>query len=301
MNMADRKSFSSRALNYVLRRVRNFVVFAVPSWDRVAARYVRARASRRSVWFYSALWRVIFRSIYVNRCRDRLFPFICAFYYQYAVAPGDTVVQIGASEGEETVRLARAVGETGLVVAIEPEPANYQKLRDRIAANQLANVKPIRSGAWSAKGALRFFTESPKSHRVAELPATDVRYTDWLGDDVDINSVYYSGETTVDVDTVDNLLAATGLRRTSPVRYVLIETNGAEYEVLKGMTETLPRVQQLTVRAHVRLDGEAISKPIMSFLSQSGFHCELNREGDVLAWRPDVVLAGMNRALSCLS
>ncbi|WP_238010230.1 glycosyltransferase [Dactylosporangium sp. AC04546] len=63
------------------------------------------------------------------------------------LGPGDTAVDVGAGIGAVTVRLARAVGATGRVVAYETDPARLALLRDNVAANGLGDVVAIRAQA----------------------------------------------------------------------------------------------------------------------------------------------------------
>jgi FkbM family methyltransferase len=54
--------------------------------------------------------------------------------------PGDIVLDVGANIGTHTVPLARKVGETGAVVAFEPQRLTFQFLCGNIALNALTNV-----------------------------------------------------------------------------------------------------------------------------------------------------------------
>jgi cyclopropane fatty-acyl-phospholipid synthase-like methyltransferase len=60
-----------------------------------------------------------------------------------ALTPGDRVCDVGAGPGYFTLRLARAVGPTGKVYAIEAEPWMVDVLRGRVAEAGLANVTPV--------------------------------------------------------------------------------------------------------------------------------------------------------------
>ena len=56
--------------------------------------------------------------------------------YRRLVAPGDVVLDIGANVGSHTLPLARAVGDTGRVVAFEPTGWAFAKLRANLALNR---------------------------------------------------------------------------------------------------------------------------------------------------------------------
>ena len=57
--------------------------------------------------------------------------------------PGDTMVDVGAHVGQFALHASRAVGESGTVVAVEPNPRTYQRLLHNIALNGARNVVPV--------------------------------------------------------------------------------------------------------------------------------------------------------------
>jgi predicted methyltransferase len=61
--------------------------------------------------------------------------------------PGDVVADIGAGSGYYTVRLARAVGATGRVVATDLQPGMLDLLRAAVARERLSNVEVVQGGA----------------------------------------------------------------------------------------------------------------------------------------------------------
>jgi ubiquinone/menaquinone biosynthesis C-methylase UbiE len=56
---------------------------------------------------------------------------------------GQVVADIGAGPGYFTKRLARAVGPSGHVYAVDAEPAILDVLRERLTAARLTNVTPV--------------------------------------------------------------------------------------------------------------------------------------------------------------
>src|SRR5438128_2238953 len=60
-----------------------------------------------------------------------------------AVRPGSTVADVGAGDGFLTVRLARAVGRTGHVVAVDVSPRALERLRLRLGQEALTNVDAV--------------------------------------------------------------------------------------------------------------------------------------------------------------
>jgi ubiquinone/menaquinone biosynthesis C-methylase UbiE len=59
------------------------------------------------------------------------------------VRPGQTVCDLGCGNGFYTVELARRVGPTGTVYAIDIQPEMLRMLAERAAAERLANIRPV--------------------------------------------------------------------------------------------------------------------------------------------------------------
>jgi SAM-dependent methyltransferase len=57
--------------------------------------------------------------------------------------PGQTACDVGAGPGYFTLRLARAVGPSGRVYAVDVEPKILDALRERLAGSGLRNVTPV--------------------------------------------------------------------------------------------------------------------------------------------------------------
>ncbi|MES2206486.1 MAG: FkbM family methyltransferase [Pseudomonadota bacterium] len=71
---------------------------------------------------------------------------------------GDTVIDVGANIGAHTMGLARQVGESGCVLAFEPQRIVFQALCANIALNSLENVTCY----WAAMGTEKGFITVPE-------------------------------------------------------------------------------------------------------------------------------------------
>jgi FkbM family methyltransferase len=71
--------------------------------------------------------------------------------------PGDVFLDIGANVGWYTLLAAGLVGETGRVIAFEPEPANFALLQQNIALNGYHNVVPVQKAVSDRDGAVTLY------------------------------------------------------------------------------------------------------------------------------------------------
>jgi FkbM family methyltransferase len=72
------------------------------------------------------------------------------------IAPGMTVIDVGAHVGLHTLRLSREVGKTGRVIAVEPSPANASLLRKHLAWNGCENVLVVEAAVGECSGEIDF-------------------------------------------------------------------------------------------------------------------------------------------------
>jgi hypothetical protein len=59
---------------------------------------------------------------------------------------GDVVIDLGASIGEFTIIASKKVGNSGVVIAVEPNPYAYRILEQNISRNSCHNILPINKG-----------------------------------------------------------------------------------------------------------------------------------------------------------
>jgi FkbM family methyltransferase len=81
------------------------------------------------------------------------------------VAPGMTVIDIGAHVGLHSLQLSRRVGEKGRIIAVEPSPANASLLRKHLDWNACRNVTVVEAAIGERPGAIEFtFRPDPTDH-----------------------------------------------------------------------------------------------------------------------------------------
>lgn len=135
---------------------------------------------------------------------------------------GTTTFDVGANVGIYTVALARAVGLDGLVVAVEPDPANLRRLRGNLALNSIGNVRVVEAVAGDRDGTVDLYlADDPAFNSVV---AVEGRLARPRGVEV---------VPSVRLDEVWD-----GLGRPT-VSFVKIDVEGAEIAVLRGAKQML--------------------------------------------------------------
>lgn len=139
------------------------------------------------------------------------------------LGPGGVLYDIGANLGFFSVLGTRLAGATGRVFAFEPVPSNAAAIRRHVDLNRLQNVSVLELavGARSGRGMLSVPEDAGWAHLESYAPDREV-----------------PSKVEVEVASVDELLEG---GRIAPPTVVKIDTEGAELEVLRGMTATIGR------------------------------------------------------------
>jgi len=149
---------------------------------------------------------------------------------------GEVFVDVGAHIGKYTIQIAKVVGESGLVVAIESHPKNYKVLLENIRLNGLKNVIPVNIAAWCSEGRVRLFIGDKNGHH-------------------SIKRDFGRGSLVVKARALDDVLEEL---RVEKVNWIKIDVEGAELEVLKGLQNTLrkyrPTVIAEITREHYEIE-----------------------------------------------
>jgi FkbM family methyltransferase len=175
-------------------------------------------------------------------------------YYDFL--PGQTIVEVGAYIGYYAMRAAELVGEAGKVVAVEAIEANLLLLKKNVEANHFKNIVIVPKAAWKSAGSLRFY-------RHARQQASA------------ISSVIADAQEQVDVpcDTLDSILKDLKILN---VRFVRLQVNGAEHEVLMGMNHILEEGPDLLVAAIYDRNGQKSWKEIKLLLENNRYSAFLD-------------------------
>jgi FkbM family methyltransferase len=144
--------------------------------------------------------------------------------------PGDVVYDVGANIGWYTLLAARAVGDTGAVIAFEPTVRNAAILQENAATNKLVNVTVIPAAVSDEDGWATFINQGSLQGRLRkdDSEAQAKRRARQLQRP--------TSSSVVPVLSLDSWIAASGRR---PPNVLKIDVEGAEAGVLRGMSDTL--------------------------------------------------------------
>jgi len=175
------------------------------------------------------------------------------FFRRY-LRPGDVVIDVGANVGLTTLAAAKAVGDSGRVIAVEPHPRIFRYLQNNLALNGVRNVAPHNVACGETEGTLR----------LSDMRSDDQNFVGAAGHSIE-----------VPVRRLDDLLAAESPRGLSqfsrsengtvpfaparsengtvplaptlapdaPIALLKIDVEGYEKLVLEGAPETLRRTE----------------------------------------------------------
>jgi FkbM family methyltransferase len=164
-------------------------------------------------------------SLFQSRTGDfHGYPFSVHGYYEWrnwAIAlavcsRGDTIVEIGANIGTETVGFRDIVGESGEVFAFEPLPSNLQILEQVLQLNHCQNVRVIPMALGREKSKVSFILpDKPGASGIGYVASGNCSET--------------SKSIEVDCGTLDGMASTIGT-----ARIIFIDTEGAETAVIDG-------------------------------------------------------------------
>ena len=192
---------------------------------------------------------------------------------QALVHPGDTVIDVGANIGYFSIVAARAAGKIGRVLAFEPVPDVRQSLIANLRLNHLEHVS-VRSEALSAASGEATFYLGPQQDT-------------GLGS---LRALAEGREMRVQQMRFDDLWD-----RQTRVALVKIDVEGAEHQVLQGMTDCLagdrPDILLEVTDEYLRGLGSS-AQTLFAFLTSRGYSMyEIPDEGPLIPVRTTADLA----------
>lgn len=164
---------------------------------------------------------------------------------------GMTVLDLGANIGIFSLYAVDKIGQSGRIIAIEPEAVSFDALKKNTAP--YSNIIPLQLAAWNKNGTMTLhqstsYTGSTliPSHSITASPL--------------------SGKTT-EVETVrlDELLPRMGITH---VDFVKIDTEGAGNKILEGLEGMMPNIENFAIAAY---HDQEDSVEMENYLKAQGF------------------------------
>lgn len=186
------------------------------------------------------------------------------------LAPGMTVLEIGANIGYYTLLQSRIVGHEGSVHAIEPVSENYALLQRNVEAFGDGNVETYNVAVSNTSG-----TASMTLTEASNLGTlTDVEDEERISD---FGRSYWSTirreSREVETTSADEFVAERDIQDVDLIR---MDIEGHEVEAIEGMTEMLRTASApctVVVEVHMSLfeDGEAVARGLVEAMAAAGF------------------------------
>jgi FkbM family methyltransferase len=134
---------------------------------------------------------------------------------------GEVFVDIGSHIGKYALKAGKNVGSKGKVVAVEAMPANFIIIKKNVKLNKMKNIDVFNLAAWNTECSLQFLIGTTSANS-------------------NINRFNYGqGMIEVQAGPVDKLLI--GQLKLKRVDWIKIDVEGAEYQVLQGLKETISK------------------------------------------------------------
>jgi len=146
---------------------------------------------------------------------------------------GDIFIDVGANVGYFTILASRRVGVEGMVIAIECVPSTFEILRYNLGLNNISNVLPLNKCAWNKKEKVTIsFQEGFYGSASALFGSTSFNYQNIKVDAIPLDEI---------LSDLDH------------IRLIKIDVEGAEFNVLEGLTESLSKVDYIIVELSYKI------------------------------------------------
>jgi len=152
--------------------------------------------------------------------------------------PGGTSIDVGANVGCHTLIMAERVGEQGRVLALEPHPRIFERLRANVQMNGLAQVETVRTAAGAQMGAMQLFAPAPAHHGAGKATLYEGNLA------LDPGAAVAMECFDVPVTTVDRLMFERECERLDLIK---IDVEGHEMPALRGARETIARFRPAVI------------------------------------------------------
>lgn len=178
---------------------------------------------------------------------------------------GDIVIDIGAHIGRYSIIGSKKVKSKGKVISIEANPHVFNLLNENIRLNKLDNVILLNYAAYSQKRKINFYL-----HDYCNL--VNNHYGTVIDTIDKFSYKEFNKVIEVEANTLDEIISENKIEK-NRVRWIKIDVEGAEFEVLKGAKNLLSVSTKLSIliEIHNLSKGNNYYEEIIKFLSSYGF------------------------------
>lgn len=142
--------------------------------------------------------------------------FILDAYQSHLLRSNDVVLDLGSTTGDFCVLASEKVGPGGKVIAVEPNPNDFEILQENIKRNKCLNVTALNIGAAGKRG-------------VEEINFRDTTFR-------------------FKTDTLDNIL--NDLVNVGNIDFIKLDIEGYEYDVIKSSIDIFKRARVICLEFH---------------------------------------------------
>ncbi|MEW6748389.1 MAG: FkbM family methyltransferase [Candidatus Micrarchaeota archaeon] len=182
---------------------------------------------------------------------------------RYELREGDVVIDCGAYIGVFTLYAAKLVGERGKVIAYEPDPLNYERLKRNVEMNGLKNVALLNKATWSSRGSMKFDNKGL---------GTSTLFVDKKDSPIIPDAKEAKDVIEVPIVTIDEEAEELGLGH---VDFIKMDIEGAEIETVKGAVKVLAENDvHLAIASNHIVDGRYTKFALEELFPKMGYGFE---------------------------
>lgn len=188
-------------------------------------------------------------------------------FFNYKPQKGDTIIDIGAGLGEESLVASKLIGETGIIYAIEANPTIYKIFTRVLSLNDIQNVIPFNIAL------------NDKNEQITLLE-DDSFLSGGLQQKEDGGQKQYK----VEGVRFDDFLAAQSIER---IDYLKSNIEGAERYLIDALERSFPPIPNIAIACHdFRWKTEGIEffktkQLVIDFLKKHNYRVHVQNTGTV--------------------
>jgi FkbM family methyltransferase len=195
-----------------------------------------------------------------------------------------TIFDIGACEGEDSVRYARRFPRA-MVYAVEPLPSNVERIKSTLERYGAKNVRVVPFALSDVRGTARMFVSAGRPPAVPDSDEWDYgnKSSSLLQPDRHLDLVpwvHFDNVVDVETRTLADVCVEYGVRQ---VDFIHMDVQGAELKVLDGFGPLMKRVTAiwLEVEAVTLYRDQPLKGDVEQYLCDRGFKLSKDTVGDI--------------------